>query len=65
MTFQALETALPDVSGWEKGKPEGERMTSPMPFSKTESDYQKGEATSPSVDHRHGGGDADADAVFA
>lgn len=43
MTFQALETALPDVSGWEKGKPEGERMTSPIPFSKTESDYQKGE----------------------
>lgn len=43
MTFQALETALPDVSGWEKGKPEGERMTSPIPFSKTEADYTKGE----------------------
>jgi hypothetical protein len=43
MTFQALETALPDLSGWKMAKPEGERMTSPIPFSKTETDYQNGE----------------------
>ena len=43
MTFQALETALPSVSGWEMEKPNGERMTSPVPFSKTETDYKNGD----------------------
>ncbi len=27
---------LPDVAGWERGKPTGERMTMPVPFSQTE-----------------------------
>ena len=43
MPFQTLETALPDMSGWKMAKPEGERMTSPFPFSKTETDYRNGE----------------------
>jgi hypothetical protein len=44
VTFQALQTILPKVSGWEMGEPEGERMTSPVPFSQTEARYRKGEA---------------------
>ncbi len=43
MPFQTLETALPSMSGWQMDKPEGERMTSPVPFSKTETDYQNGD----------------------
>lgn len=43
MPFQSLETALPSVSGWEMSKPDGERMTSPFAFSKTETDYRNGE----------------------
>ena len=45
VTFQALQTMLPKVSGWEMGEPEGERMTSPMPFSQTEAKYTKGDAS--------------------
>jgi hypothetical protein len=44
VTFQALQTMLPKVSGWEMGEPEGERMTSPVPFSQTEATYKKGDA---------------------
>lgn len=43
VSFQALQTALPEVSGWEMGKPKGERMNMPMPFSKTEATYKNGE----------------------
>jgi len=44
VAFQALQTQLPKVSGWEMGEPEGERMTMPMPFSQVEADYRKGDA---------------------
>src|SRR5262245_27108833 len=44
VTFQSLQTMLPKVSGWEMGEPEGERMTSPMPFSQTEAKYTKGDS---------------------
>jgi hypothetical protein len=43
MAFQALETALPTNSGWTMAKPKGERMTSPFPFSQTETDYRNGD----------------------
>jgi len=43
IAFQSLQTALPEVSGWEMDKPKGEKMTSPMPFSKTEADYRNGD----------------------
>jgi hypothetical protein len=43
LTFQVLETALPNVSGWEMGKPRGERTTAPFPFSKTETSYKNGD----------------------
>lgn len=43
IAFQSLQTALPEVPGWEMDKPKGEKMTSPMPFSKTEADYRNGD----------------------
>ena len=43
--FQDLQASLPEVSGWERGTPSGERMTSPVPFSETEADYLMGDAT--------------------
>jgi len=44
VAFQALQTHLPKVSGWEMGEPNGERMTMPVPFSSVEADYKKGDA---------------------
>jgi hypothetical protein len=44
VSFQQLQTALPDVAGWEKGKPTGEKMTIPVPFSQTETTYTNGDA---------------------
>lgn len=42
--FQALQEQLPTVPGWEMGKPRGERMTAPVPFSQSEVRYTKGDA---------------------
>ena len=42
--FQDLQATLPEVSGWERGTPTGERMTSPVPFSQAEADYTMGDA---------------------
>jgi hypothetical protein len=44
VTFQSLQTVLPELAGWEMEKPHGERMTSPMPYSQTETTYRKGDA---------------------
>lgn len=44
VSFQQLETVLPEVSGWEREKPRGERMTMPVPFSQTETTYTNGDA---------------------
>jgi hypothetical protein len=44
VSFQDLQTVLPQVSGWERGTPTGERMTSPVPFSEAEADYTMGDA---------------------
>lgn len=43
VAFQTLQTALPELSGWEMDKPTGERMTMPMPFSKSEASYHNGD----------------------
>jgi len=45
VTFQSLIALLPDVNGWEKEKPRGERMTIPVPFSQAEVSYRKGDAS--------------------
>jgi hypothetical protein len=42
--FQELQAALPQMSGWERGAPMGERMTAPVPFSEAETSYTRGEA---------------------
>jgi len=44
VSFQSLQTALPDVAGWERAQPTGERMTSPMAFSQAEASYKMGDA---------------------
>ncbi|HUR34210.1 MAG TPA: hypothetical protein VM032_10480 [Vicinamibacterales bacterium] len=44
VSFRELQTVMPDVSGWEKGKPTGERMTSPFSFSQASVTYTRGDA---------------------
>lgn len=43
--FRDLMAILPELDGWEKQKPTGERMTSPVPFSQAEGRYTKGDAS--------------------
>lgn len=45
VSFRDLQTALPEVSGWEREQPRGERMTTPISFSQTEVSYRKGESS--------------------
>lgn len=44
VSFRDLQTVFPDLDGWEKGKPTGERMTTPVRFSQAEIEYQKGDS---------------------
>jgi hypothetical protein len=44
VSFRDLQTVFPDLDGWEKAKPTGERMMSPFAFSQAEVDYRKGDA---------------------
>ena len=44
MSFRDLQTAFPSVNGWTMDKPKGERMTSPVAFSQTETRYRMGDA---------------------
>jgi hypothetical protein len=44
VSFRDLQTFFPDLDGWEKEKPTGERMTSPFAFSQAEVRYAKGDA---------------------
>ena len=44
VSFRDLQTFFPDLDGWEKEKPTGERMTSPFPFSQAEVRYSKGDS---------------------
>ena len=44
VSFKALEEYFPDVPGWEKEKPTGESMTSPVKFSQAQVAYTKGDA---------------------
>jgi hypothetical protein len=41
VSFRDLQTLFPDLDGWEKGKPEGERMTAPFKFSQAEVRYTR------------------------
>ena len=44
VSFQNLQTALPEVAGWERAQPTGERMTSPVAFSQAEASYKMGDS---------------------
>jgi hypothetical protein len=44
VSFRDLQTFFPDLDGWEKEKPTGERMTAPFAFSQAEVRYNKGDA---------------------
>lgn len=44
VSFRDLETTLPAVAGWERETPRGERMTSPIPFSQSETSYARDDA---------------------
>jgi hypothetical protein len=45
VNFHELQSAFGDVSGWVKGKPTGERMTSPVNYSQAKVTYTKGDAS--------------------
>ncbi len=45
VSFQDLEALLPDLPGWERGKPSGERMTSPVTYSSAKVTFTKGDAS--------------------
>jgi hypothetical protein len=45
VNFRELQGLLPDVEGWEKGKPTGEMMSMPVSFSQATVGYTKGEST--------------------
>ncbi len=44
VSFRELEAALGDISGWKKGRPTGERMTSPVTYSEAKVTYTNGDA---------------------
>lgn len=44
VSFRDLQTTFPELEGWERSKPTGERMTSPVNFSQAEVRYTKGDA---------------------
>jgi hypothetical protein len=45
VNFRDLQGLLPDVEGWEKGKPIGEMMSMPVSFSQASVEYTKGDST--------------------
>jgi len=45
VSFQTLQTQLPQVSGWDMRDPRGERMTMPMAYSQSEARYRKGDSS--------------------
>ncbi len=45
VNFHDLQTLFPDLDGWEKAKPTGERMTAPFKFSQAEVRYKKGDSS--------------------
>ena len=44
LTIDGLKSALPEFSGWQRGKPTGERMTSPVNYAEAEVTFKKGES---------------------
>lgn len=44
VSFRELQGAFGDISGWEKAKPTGERMTMPINYSEAKITYTKGDS---------------------
>lgn len=44
LSIDALRSALPELAGWERGKPTGERMTSPVNFAEAQVTFRKGDS---------------------
>lgn len=44
VSFKELQTVFPNLDGWVKGKPTGERMTMPVRFSQAEIEYRNGDS---------------------
>jgi|KBSMisStandDraft_5_1062788.scaffolds.fasta_scaffold55100_2 hypothetical protein len=44
VSFHDLQALFPDLDGWTKGKPHGERMTAPFPYSQADVSYEKGDS---------------------
>jgi hypothetical protein len=45
VSFRTLQTALPELSAWERSTPTGEQMTAPVAFSEAEAHYMRGDAS--------------------
>jgi len=46
VSFRDLQNMMPDIgSGWQRGKPTGERMTSPVTYAQAAVTYRKGSAS--------------------
>lgn len=44
VSFRDMQALFPDIDGWEKAKPIGERMSSPFSYSQAEVAYTKGDS---------------------
>ncbi len=44
VSFHDMQALFPDYGGWQKGKPTGEKMSSPFKYSQAEVEYTKGES---------------------
>jgi hypothetical protein len=44
VSFHDLQAFFPDLDGWTKGTPHGERVTAPFPYSQANVTYEKGDA---------------------
>ena len=44
VSFRDMQALFPDIDGWEKAKPLGERMSSPFSYSQAEVAYTKGDS---------------------
>lgn len=44
VSFRDMQALFPELDGWKKAKPTGERMSSPFKYSQAEVEYAKGES---------------------
>jgi hypothetical protein len=44
VSFKDLEALLPELPGWERDKPSGERMTAPVTYAEASVSYKKGDS---------------------